>query len=113
MSTILGSTTLPNPTDFKREFVETSSTNTTLTGRTYKEIRNRKERFTLTFERLTKTEVDSILGEYTPEVAKDFSVTEDNLTIAATSVHIRFESRDYIKGGEFRSDVTLIVTEVL
>ena len=113
MATVLGATTLPNPTRIQREFVETSSANTSLTGRTYKDIRNRKERFTLTFERLTKTEVDSILGEYTPEVTKDFSVTEDNLTIAATSVHIRFESRDYIKGGEFRSDVTLVLTEVL
>ena len=113
MATVLGATTLPTPTSFTRRFLETSSLNTSLTGRTYKDIRNRKEVFTLTFERLTKTEIDSILGEYTPEVTKDFSVTEDNLTIAATSVHIRFEPRDYIKGGEFRTDVTLTLTEVL
>ena len=109
----LGATTLPNPTSFRRRFLETSSLNTALTGRTTKDIRNRKEVFTLTFERLTKTEVDSILAEYTPEVTKDFSVTEDNLTIVSTLVHIRFEPRDYIKGGEFRTDVILILTEVL
>ena len=113
MATVLGATTLPNPTSFRRRFLETSSLNTALTGRTTKDIRNRKEVFTLTFERLTKAEVDSILSEYTPEVTKDFSVTEDNLTITATSVHISIEQRDYIKGGEFRTDVILTLTEVL
>lgn len=113
MSVTLGSTTIANPTRIQREFVETSSANTALTGRTYKDIRNRKERFTVSFEHLTTTEVDTILGEYTPQVTKNFSVSEDNLTITSTPVHISFERRDYIKGGEFRSDVTLVLTEVI
>ena len=113
MATVLGATTLPNPTRIQREFVETSSANTSLTGRTYKDIRNRKERFTLTFERLTKTEVDGILSEYNAQTTKDFSITEDNLTIVSTPVHIIFEPRDYIKGGEFRTDVILVLLEVL
>lgn len=113
MSTTLGSTTLPNPTRLQREFVETSTENTALTGRTTKDIRNRKERFVLTFERLTPTQVDTILSEYNDQTTKNFSVSEDNLTIASTPVHIDFEKRDYIKGGEFRSDVTLTLVEVI
>jgi hypothetical protein len=109
----LGSTTLPDPVSFNREYIETSATNLALTGRTTKDIRNRKERFTLSWERLTPTEVASILSEYTPEITKNFSVTETNLTIASTAVHIDISKRDYVKGGEYRSDMTMTLTEVV
>ena len=112
MSMILGSVTLPNPVSFEREFVESGSTNTALTGRTTKDIRNRKERFVLKFERLTLTEINSVLSEYNLETTRNFSSSETNLTISSTPVHIEIDKRDYMKGGEFRSDLTLVLTEV-
>lgn len=111
MSFVLGATTLPNPIGFEREFIETSTTNTTLNGRVTKDLRNRKERFVLSFQRLTTTEVNTILTEYNDQTTKNFSVSEDNLTISATPVHIEIQSRDYVKGGEFRTDLQLILTE--
>lgn len=108
----LGATTLPNPVSFQRDFIETSTTNTGLTGRSTKDIRNRKERFILKWEHLTSAEVTSILSEYNDQTTKNFSVSEDNLTISATPVHIELDKRDYVKGGEFRSALTMTLLEV-
>lgn len=113
MSMVLGVLTLPNPTKFQREFVETSSVNNSLTGRTTKDIRNRKEKFTLTWESLTPTEVSDILTIFNLETTQNFSVSETNLTISATPCHIDLSQRDYIKGGEFRTDLVAVLTEVV
>ncbi len=113
MSYILGATTLPNPKEFNREFIEVSAENLSLEGRTTKDIFKRKERFFLKFQHLTPAQVASILSEYNAETEKNFEVTETNLTIAATLVHIAFSPRDYMKGNEYRSDFTLILTEVI
>ena len=113
MAYLLGATTLPNPTDFSREFIEVSAENVSLEGRTTKDIFKRKERFILTFQKLTPTIVDNILSEFNAETTKDFEVTEANLTIAATPVHITFTPRDYMKGEEYRSGFILILTEVI
>ncbi len=113
MSYILGATTLPTPKEFFREFIEVSSENVSLEGRTTKDIFKRKEKFTLKFQHITPAVVASILSEYNAETTKDFQVTETNLTIAATPVHIGFSPRDYMKGNEYRSDFTLTLTEVI
>ncbi len=113
MSYILGATTLPNPKEFFREPIEVSVENVSLEGRTTKDIFKRKERFILRFQHLTPAQVASILSEYDVETTKDFEVTETNLTIAATPVHIRITPRDYMKGSEYRSDFNLILTEVI
>ena len=113
MSYILGATTLPNPKEFFRAFVEVSAENVSLEGRTTKDIFKRKERFTLKFQHLTPTEVANITSEYNAETTKDFQVTETNMTIAATPVHIAFSTRNYMKGNEYRSDFTLTLTEVI
>ena len=113
MSYILGATTLPNPKEFSREFIEVSSENVSLEGRTTKDIFKRKEKFTLKFQHLTPTQVSNILSEYNAETTKNFQVTETNLTIAATPVHITFTSRNYMKGETYRSDFTLVLTEVI
>jgi len=112
MSYVLGATTLPEPTKFARTFIETSRANTSLTGRLTKDIRNRKEKFTLEWEHLTPTQVTNILAEYTPETTKNFTVSETNLTIAATSCHIEISIRNYTKGGEYRSHLKMTLTEV-
>ncbi|GAH47232.1 unnamed protein product [marine sediment metagenome] len=111
MSYVLGATTLPNPKSLFREFVETSSENLSLQGRTTKDVFNRKERFILKFQNLTPAQVSNILSEYNAETTKNFSSTETNLTIAATPVHIEFTMRNYMKGDSYRSEFTLILTE--
>ena len=113
MSYILGATTLPNPKEFNREFIEVSAENVSLEGRTTKDIFKRKERFTFRFQHLTPAVVAGILSEYDAETTKDFQVTETNLTIAATPVHIDFSTRTYMKGDTYRSDLTLTLTEVI
>lgn len=111
MAYLLGSSTLPNPTEFSREFIEEGAENISLTGRSTKDIRNRKERFVLVWRYLTITEIDGILTEYNVETTKNFSVTETNLTIASTPCHIELSKREYVKGGEYRADLTMVLME--
>lgn len=111
MAYLLDSTTLPNPKEFRREFIEVSGENLSLTGRTTKDIRNRKERFYLTYRFLTTSEVSTILSIFNQEAVVNFEVTETNLTIAATPVHIELTQRDYIKGGDYRADINIVLTE--
>ncbi len=111
MSYLLGASTLPNPKEFFREFIEASSENVSLEGRTTKDIFNRKERFFLKFQHITPAQVSSILSEYNAKTTKNFESTETNNVIAATPVHISFQPRDFMKGVTYRSSFTLVLTE--
>lgn len=113
MSYLLGDITLPNPKGFKRRTIEISSEQTSITGRTTKDIRARKEEFILNFEHLTPAEVSSIFSEYDLQTTRNFQVTETNLSIASTPVHIGLPDRDYMKGGSYRETLDLILTEVI
>ena len=84
-----------------------------LSGETKKDITNRKERYVLRFQYLTPSEVNSILSEYNLETTRNFEVTETNLTINSTPVHIEMQRREYASGGEYRENLTLILTEVI
>lgn len=113
MSYNLGDIELPRPDRFVRETVETSTYNITLDGTHKKDITNRKERYVLEYSDLTQAQVNSILSEYNLEQVRDFSVSETNLTIAATSVHIDIDRRAYErKGSEYRENLNLVLTEV-
>lgn len=110
---ILGDLTLPRPKAFARETIEKAVYHETLNGTLKKDIQNRKERYTVEFRYLTQTEVGQILAEYNLETSRNFQVTETNLTIAATPVHIEIQRREYnTPGNEYREDMTLILTEV-
>lgn len=114
MSYTLGNVTLPRPVGFSRTYIEKSATNSTLDGTTNKDITNRKEQYTLEFKNLTQSEVSEILSEYELQSVRDFTVSETNLTIAATSVHIDIGKREYnTKGNEYREDLTIVLTEVV
>ena len=114
MSFILGAQTLLNPKSFKREFVETSASNLLIEGKTTKRVENRKERFTLTYQNLTAAQASSILSEYDTDETRLFQVTESNLTIATTKVHIDVSTRNYpLTGKAYRHDLTLVLTEVI
>ena len=112
MSYVLGSLTLPAPVEFNRETVETSVENLLLTGTTKKDIVNRKERFVLRFEHLTSAEVSSIMAEYDLQTVRNFAVSETNVTITSTQVHIDITNREYVTGADYRENLTIILIEV-
>ena len=112
MAYLLGDITLKSPASFVRRQVESSAENTSLTGRSTKDIFNRKEQYVLELRSLTTAQVNSVLGEYNLQATRNFEVTETNLTISATPVHIDIQRRDYYKGGDYREDITLTLTEV-
>lgn len=112
MAWILGDTTLPRPHSFTRQQIEYSTKHDTLTGRTTKDFRSRKEGYRLLFKYLTQAEVVEILSEYAKNTLVNFSVSETNLTIASTPVHIEIQSRDYnTPGADFREDIELLLVE--
>jgi len=113
MAYILGTTTLPNPKGFRRDFIETGQENLTMEGKTTKKVENRKERFILVFQNLTQAQVNNILSEFELKEVRSFQVTETNLTIGPTDVLIDIRTRKYpLTGKEYREDMNLILTEV-
>lgn len=112
MSYILGDITLPRPKEFIRDFIKTGQRLKMLDGTTKEDIISKKEQFTLVFRRLTQDQVDEILTEYNKDTAVSFSVSETNLTVNATNVLISIAGRQYLKGGEYREDMTLVLEEV-
>ena len=111
MSYLLGAITLPNPTNFTRKQIEVGASNTSLTGRTSKDIFHRKEQFVLEFEWISSADVTNIIGEYDLQTCRNFQVTETNLTIAATLVHIEIDERAYHKGPDYYENFVLTLTE--
>lgn len=112
MSYLLGAITLKNPAGFTREYFNTEAVQRSLTGRSTKDIRNRKERFILRLQNLTQAQVTAINGEYDLQTTRNFEVTETNQTVAATPVHIDIVSRSFTGGEDYRENMTLILTEV-
>jgi hypothetical protein len=113
MAYILNGTTIKNPVDFKRDLFEVSGVQTTLNGRTVKDLRSRKEVYTLEFQHLSSAERNAILAIYDLQTTVSFQVTETNLTIAETQVHMDIPGREYLKGGDYLESFTLILTEVV
>lgn len=114
MAYILGSVTLPRPSSFTREIVENSQKIITLNNTTKKDITGRKERYVLEFKYLNQAQVAAILAEYDLQTTRNFQVTETNLTIAATPVHIEIEQREYLTpGNEYREDLVIYLEEVV
>ena len=110
----LGSLTLPAPKSITRSFMETGAENVLIEGKTTKRTDNRKERFVLTFQNLSRTVADSILSIYDLDAVVAFTVTETNLSISATRVLVDITDREYVKsGGLYKQNMTVILTEVL
>lgn len=113
MAWVLGNTTLPNPKGFTRRFMEKSTFHDAINGRTTRDITNRKEQYHLTYTKLAQATVAAVLSEYARKECLLFSVTDGDLTVAETEVHVEVAGRDYnTKGSEYREDFTLILTEV-
>lgn len=113
MSYILNGLTLPQPKSFKRSFIEMAQSNLTITGTTTRKISHRKEIFTLKFQHLTQSQVNSLLSLYQLDDILTFESTESNLTIAQTDVLLDLPDRKYpMSAKEWREDITIILTEV-
>jgi hypothetical protein len=116
MSFKLGTTTLPTPRpgEFTMQEIETGGSITVLNGTLKKDIINRKFRYTFNYKLLSQTQVANILAEYDAQTTKTFSVSETNLTIGATTVHVEVTNREFnTQGNDYREDLTLILTEVV
>lgn len=104
--------TLPRPHGFNRDTIEYSTRHDTLSGRTTKDMRSRKERFVLFFKHLTQTEIGNILAKRDLDTVLSFSVSDGSLTISATDVHVEVDRREYnTPGTEYREDIVLTLTE--
>lgn len=113
MAWTLNNTTLPNPKGFRRRFIEKSIFHDAINGRTTRDITNRKEQFFLTFTKMQQAAVANALAPFSAQEVAIFEVSEGDLNIAATPVHIEVAEREYnTKGSEFREDFTIILTEV-
>ena len=114
MAFLLGDTTLPNPKSFKRDFLETLASNLLIDGKTTRRIENRKEKFTLVYQNLTPAIASGIISEFNTEETRLFEVTETNLSISATKVHVDISVRSYPPTGKvYRQDLNVILTEVI
>lgn len=114
MAYTLGDITLPRPKIFRRRFVETERSNTTATGELKRRITNRKEEFELVYQNIKTESIENILSEYNLQQVRTFTVTETNLTIAATDVHIDIRSRGYNPSQrDYRQDFVLVLREVI
>jgi len=112
MSYQLGSITLPRPIRFEKIPVEISVKHTTLDGSLKKDIFGRKYKYILYFQHLTQSEVTDILNEYNLQEIRTFSVSDGNLTISPTDVHIEISRREHnVPGSDYREDLILVLEE--
>jgi len=110
----LGNTTLPKPTEFIREFIETEAENLLITGETTRNVESRKEQFTLIFNNLSQDKVNEILSEYQLKTCRTFTVDETYLSIPATDVLIYIDSRQYPPTAkDFLENITISLLEVI
>jgi len=113
MGYILDSTTIPRPKGFIREELLVGQDVVAINGRTGRDIRNRKERFILSWEVLSNAEVSTIMTIVEKNEAVTFSVAETNLTINETSVIVSIESIEYkIIGSNYIAALALELVEV-
>lgn len=113
MAWTLGSQTLPNPHGFGRRFIEKSTFHDAINGRTTRDITSRKEQFHLSFKRKQQATVAQVLAQFELKSELAFAVSDGDLQIASTQVHVEVAGRDYnTKGSEYREDFTIVLTEV-
>lgn len=111
MAYILDGTTLRNPQELEIEELETGVAHETIDGKLKKSVTNRRRRFVLRYQNLTRTQENTILNIWNQQDTVTFESTETNLTVASTTVHVEVFRRAFNRGSEYRSDLSLILTE--
>jgi len=114
MSYTLSGITLPKPKQFTRRFIEKGAEHLLMFGKTTKRIENRKEQFTLVYQYLPQSTLNSILSQYELNSVLSFTVNEVALEIPRTDVLMDVADLKYPPTAEeYRENVTLVLTEVL
>ncbi len=108
----LNGVNIPFPQGYNVRVAEGSAVHVTVKNKTIKQIAGRKNEYVLRYEYLTQAEVATLLGLLALDSVLEFAATDGSLSIPATNVIMTITNRDYpAKGGEFRENITVILTE--
>jgi hypothetical protein len=113
MAYYLDGTSLPSPKRYERQFMPVASNFTSMDGKESRDLRILdKEKYVLSWENLSKSELDSIMTIVNKNTPVIFYINETNLTVNSTEVHIRIGSIDYSTlGSDYLSNLTLELIE--
>lgn len=110
---ILNDISLPRPSRMYREFIYVKKDLVSINGRTTRDFSARKEEFVLEYDYLNQAQINRIMALVELNVAMNFRVTENNLTITSTPVFPFIRRREYpTPGGSFLEKIQLILIEV-
>lgn len=113
MSYILNGVTLKTPSAFNREYIKVARDEKTLNGRTGRDKRVTKERFILSWEHLSSSELGDILTIIELNQAVTFLVNETNLLINETNVIVNISDVTYvIPGSNYIASTRIELKEV-
>lgn len=108
----LDETELKRPKTFKREFIYQKQDYTAIDGKSSRDVSNRKEKFVLTFENLTPTQVDTLLALVAQDQALLFTYDGEGMTNVEATCFPYIGSIDYvILGNSYLANLTLELIE--
>lgn len=116
MSYKLDGTTIKTPTEINENYEPISNTSISLNNYRYKDIvGTAKKSWTLYYRMLSTTDFDVLKTIYDSHITDadiiPFVSDETNLTIN-TNVYMSFGEKKYIKGGDYYSEISIILVEV-
>ncbi len=111
MSYIIESITIKDPSEYSVTPFETSSTVTSLTGKSTKDVRNVKKVHKLKLENVTPTQANQLVALYELGEPVTFQINETNCTLAETTCILDISDRDHLKGGSYLENFDIILTE--
>lgn len=113
MAYILDGQTLKRPNKMDVRTEEVSKSHLTLNGEVKKDIVGFRKVFTLSFQGLTQSQLNTIKTIYDKKEPVSFSVSDGDLTISETRVWVKIQSEVYqTLGSDYRADVVLVLEEV-
>lgn len=113
MAWYLGGVELPAPKSFSRDNILKDTMHEMINGTSKRDITSKKEKFSLSFSKLTQDEAADVKALYESRSSLLFSVDEGMLSIAERYVHVDIMGTDYpSRGSLFLEDFTLILTDV-
>lgn len=109
----LGGLELKSPQAFSREYIYTKSDYVAINGKSERDTTGRKEKFTLSYENLTKLELDDLLSVVAENEAVSFVVNHKGMLNINTQVFLFISSVNYnMIGSDYRADLQLELVEV-
>lgn len=94
MSIVLDGYILPNHLTIKKNYIELSSSHTTILGKTKKDIYKIKAEYTITFDKISSGLRDDIEELYNDKTTKALVIDEENLKVN-TTVHMVISDINY------------------